>query len=77
MNRNVGSLDQSLRTVTGAVAGTASIAILLGAISLPMLLSPVLGLVAVMMLATATVGTCPMYSVLGVSSCSRDSGLLG
>ncbi len=73
MNRNVGSVDQALRTAAGAVAGTASIAILAGLVSLPAVLSPVLGVITLVMFATATVGTCPIYSVLGVDSCSRNS----
>jgi hypothetical protein len=51
----------------------ASIATLAGAIPLPVVLSPVLGLVAIMMLTTAVVGMCPVYSLLGVDSCSRSS----
>ena len=73
MDQNVGSGDQLFRTTAGATAGVASIATLAGAVSLPTVLSPVLGLVAIMMLTTATVGTCPVYSVLGVDSCSRSS----
>jgi len=73
MNQNVGSSDGIFRTTIGATAGIASIAILAGAASLPTGLSPVLGLVAIMMLTTAAVGTCPVYSLLGVDSCSRSS----
>lgn len=73
MNRNVGSTDQVLRTAAGAVAGTASIAILAEIISLSTVLSPVLGVIALVMLTTAAVGTCPVYSVLGVDSCSRNA----
>jgi hypothetical protein len=73
MEQNVGSMDGTLRTGTGAVAGAASLAILVGGLSLPTVLSPVLGVVAVMMLVTATVGTCPIYSLFGVDSCSRSS----
>lgn len=73
MNRNVGSTDQSLRTVIGAVSGVASLAILAGSVSLPAVLSPVLGVVALMMLVTGTIGTCPIYAALGVDSCSRNS----
>jgi hypothetical protein len=73
MSKNVGSVDQKFRTATGAVAGTASIAILAGTLGLPTVVSPVLGLVAIMMLATAAVGTCPIYSLLGVDSCSRNA----
>jgi lysozyme family protein len=73
MKRNVGSVDETLRTAVGAVTGTISIAILTGTLSLPTVLSPVLGIVAIMMLATATVGTCPIYSMFGIDSCSRNS----
>ena len=73
MNRNVGSIDQSLRTAVGAIAGVTSIGTLAGTVPLPEALSPVLGVVALMMLATATVGTCPIYSIFGVDSCSRSS----
>jgi Protein of unknown function (DUF2892). len=73
MNRNVGSVDQAVRTVVGAVAGATSLAVLAQMTPLPAVLSPVLGVVALVMLATATVGTCPVYSVLGVDSCSRDA----
>ncbi len=73
MNRNVGSLDKTLRTAVGAVTGAASIAILTGTVSLPTVLSPVLGIIATMMLATAAMGTCPIYSMFGIDSCSRSS----
>jgi hypothetical protein len=73
MNQNVGSTDGVLRTAVGAVAGAVSIAVLAGALSLPTVLSPVLGVIAVVMLTTAAVGTCPVYSVFGVDSCSRGS----
>jgi hypothetical protein len=73
MDQNVGSTDQVLRTAVGAVAGVASIATLVGTASLPAVLSPVLGIVAIMMLATAAVGTCPIYSMFGIDSCSRSS----
>lgn len=73
MNKNVGSVDQQFRTGIGAVAGAVSIGVLAGAVPLPTVLSPVLGIVAIVMLATATVGTCPIYSMFGIDSCSRDS----
>lgn len=73
MNRNVGSTDQVLRIATGALTGLVSIAIIADAVSLPAILSPVLGIVAIMMLGTSVTGTCPIYSVLGVDTCSRGS----
>jgi hypothetical protein len=73
MVKNVGSTDRQLRTVLGALTGTASLAILTSAVSAPAVLSPVLGLVALIMLGTAASGTCGLYSLIGVDTCSMDS----
>jgi hypothetical protein len=73
MAKNVGSTDKVLRTAVGAIAGTASIVILVGNLSLPTMFSPILGAVALIMLATAIIGTCPIYSAIGVDTCSRAS----
>ncbi len=70
MEQNVGSLDKNVRIAIGAVAGIVSLAILGGQVSLPEIASPVLGIVAVMMLGTALTGTCGLYSVLGIDTCS-------
>ncbi|MFC7116099.1 DUF2892 domain-containing protein [Natronoarchaeum sp. GCM10025703] len=73
MSKNVGTTDQQVRTVAGALAGTGSIAILAGALSLPEILAPVLGVVAIVMLVTAATGTCGLYSLIGVDTCAMDS----
>lgn len=72
VDSNISSTDQKLRVAGGAAAGALSIAVLGGA-PFPPILSPVLGVIALIMIATATVGTCPIYSALGVSSRSRSS----
>jgi hypothetical protein len=69
MNQNVGSTDKLVRTALGAVLGAGSLATLAGAVSLPMLAAPVLGVASLIMLVTATAGTCPIYSLLGVDTC--------
>ena len=74
MNKNIGATDRGIRTVVGAVAGAVSIATLAGAVPLPALAAPVLGLVALVMLATAAMNTCPVYSLLGVDTCPADAG---
>jgi hypothetical protein len=66
MERNVGSTDALVRIALGAVLGLASLAILGNALDAPMLLSPVLGVVAAIMLTTGLTNTCGLYSVLGV-----------
>ena len=74
MNQNIGATDRGVRTVVGAVAGAVSIATLAGAVPLPALAALVLGLVALVMLATAAMNTCPVYSLLGVDTCPADAG---
>jgi hypothetical protein len=73
MANNVGSMDRKLRTAVGAIAGLLSLAILANALSLPEIASPVLGVVAAMMLVTAATGTCGVYSLLGVSTCPANA----
>ena len=70
MEQNVGSLDKTVRIAAGAVAGLLSLAVLGGQVGLPAVASPVLGVVALVMLGTAATGTCGLYSVLGVDTCS-------
>lgn len=74
MNQNVGATDKRVRTVVGAVAGAASLATLAGAAPLPTVAAPVLGVVALAMLATAATGTCGLYALLGVDTCPADAG---
>lgn len=63
MSTNVGSVDRVLRTV----AGLALIAWALGFI--PGVQSSVWGWIGVVPLLTAFVGFCPLYSLIGVSTC--------
>lgn len=73
MDKNVGATDRQLRTVVGALAGISSLAMLAGFVPAPELLSPVVGFVALVLLGTAATGTCGLYSVLGVDSCSMQA----
>ncbi|WP_299331339.1 YgaP family membrane protein [Haloplanus sp.] len=72
MAQNVGATDGTIRVGLGAIAGLVSLAILAGSLSLPALASPVLGLVAVILLGTGVTGVCPLYSVLGMDTCPAD-----
>jgi hypothetical protein len=74
MEINVGATDKSVRTIVGAVAGVLSLAILAEQLAAPALASPVLGVVALVMLGTAATRSCPVYSVLGMSTCPRNAG---
>jgi hypothetical protein len=68
MNSNVGSLDSTVRVAAGAVAGAASLAILGGAVPGTPLASLVLGVFAVVLLTTGLLGTCGLYSLLGIDT---------
>lgn len=69
MARNVGATDGKVRIGVGAIAGIISLAVLAGALSLPPLTAPVLGLAAVILIGTGVTGFCPLYSVLGMDTC--------
>lgn len=63
MTRNIGGIDRALRLIIG-----------LGLLSLLVLLQGDMrwiGLIGLVPLATAALGTCPLYSLIGVSTCPR------
>ena len=73
METNVGATDKRVRIGLGAIAGLVSIAVLAGALPLPALAAPVLGLGAVILLVTGLTGFCGLYSVLGMDTCPADT----
>ncbi|WEL23469.1 YgaP family membrane protein [Candidatus Nanohalovita haloferacivicina] len=68
MEKNVGDTDALVRIVAGAVAGLTSLGILVDMVPGPEIASPVLGVIAVVLLATGYFGTCGLYSVLGIDT---------
>lgn len=66
MEKNVGRGDSIVRIGLGAVLGVVSLLVLGGSVAGPAVLSPVLGLAAVILLVTGLTSTCGLYSVLGV-----------
>lgn len=74
MDKNVGEVDKLVRIALGAVSGIASLAVLGGMLALPNVAALVLGVVSLILLGTALTGTCGLYSVLGVDTCSRSGG---
>ena len=64
MVRNVSTIDRTLRALAGAVLLIAWIAGWLSG-----LLAVVLGIVGLVLVATAIVGFCPAYRMLGISTC--------
>ena len=73
MEPNVGATDRQVRTAIGAVAGIVSLAILADVLALPEAASLLLGIVALVLLGTAATGTCGLYKVLGVDTCSAPT----
>ena len=69
MVRNVGTIDRALRVTVGLV---------LIAYAIPLGFSQTgwnwVGWIGVVPLLTAFLGTCPAYSILGVSTCERKNG---
>lgn len=63
MTRNIGTVDRIIRLVIGAV-----ILGLYGALQPPLRYFTLLGLIP---LGTAITGNCPLYTLLGISTCSK------
>lgn len=61
MSKNVGSFDQVLRIVLGLA--------LIGCVFVFTGSARWLGLIGIVPLLTGLVGTCPLYSVLGINTC--------
>lgn len=68
MDRNVGATDRGVRVTAGAALGVASLGVLLNLLPLPSIASPVLGVVALILLVTGATGSCGFYSLIGVST---------
>ena len=60
MKKNEGTLDRVLRVIAG-----------LGLISYAVLGGTVWGYIGVVPLLTGLAGTCPLYSILGISTCGK------
>jgi hypothetical protein len=68
MKRNVGSLDRTVRVVVGIA--------LLGMLALDSSFRW-LGLIGLVPLLTAALGSCPLYSLMGLSTCPVDTARRG
>lgn len=75
MEENVGLLDQKVRIGLGAVLGLVSLLVLAQSqgmasemLPLPAVVSPVLGVVAIVLLATGYTSKCALYSALGMDT---------
>ncbi len=71
MKLNMGTADRAVRTFIVAPVLIVLALFVFGAGSIAGVIALV---VAAVMLLTSAVGNCPLYSVLGVSTCPRDDG---
>ncbi|MCS6841479.1 MAG: DUF2892 domain-containing protein [Roseiflexus sp.] len=69
--KNEGPIDRGVRAVLGLAALVATFTLLNGIWQI------VAGVVAFMLLVTAAVGVCPLYSVLGINTCPVKPGTRG
>lgn len=67
MKKNMGVFDRTIRTVFAIIAGLSVYLGFVGAVSSFVLLA-----VAGVFVLTSLVGFCPLYSVLGVSTCLKE-----
>lgn len=72
MEENVGDTDSIVRIVIGAIAGVLSIGVLTdmlpSSLGLPGIASPILGVIAIALLATGFTSKCALYSTLGMNT---------
>ena len=75
MEENVGLMDQRVRIALGAVSGLLSLLVLAQSqnlvsemLPLPAIASPVLGLIALVLLVTGYRKKCQLYSMLGIDT---------
>jgi hypothetical protein len=69
MTTNEGTVDRSIRALLGVVAAVGAALVGLGSVP-----GIVLLVVAGILLVTAAVGFCPLYRVLGISTCRVPAG---
>lgn len=65
MTQNMGSIDRILRTVAALAVGGLYIAGTIGGLT-----AAILGVFAAIFLLTSFVGTCPLYTPFGLSTCT-------
>jgi hypothetical protein len=71
MKKNVGSIDKVARIIIAAV---------LAAVVISSIITGTLGIVALLiaavLLITSLVGFCPLYRILGISTCKTDKAVV-
>ncbi|MCB4790855.1 MAG: DUF2892 domain-containing protein [Elusimicrobia bacterium] len=67
MKKNIGSLDRLIRAMLAVIIG-----ILLFKGILTSSIALILGILAVLLLITSAIGFCPLYKLIGISSCCCD-----
>ncbi len=65
--KNMGQTDRAIRAVIGVLAFILAFTVLTGVWTW---IAGIAGIVGVVMLATAAMGSCPPYQLLGINTCS-------
>ena len=72
MEENVGEYDKIARIAVGAILGLVSLGILAGVtdqfVEIPEIVSPVLGVLSIVLLATGFMGKCYFYDLVGMDT---------
>ena len=68
MNKNVGSADRVIRTLVGLAIGV----LIIGG-QVTGTLAVILGILAVVLLATSAMGFCPLYAALKIKTMKRSA----
>ena len=66
MKKNMGNIDKVVRTVVAVVA---ILLLATGNVAISSVLGIILAAVAAIFLLTSIVGVCPLYSIVGLSTC--------
>ncbi len=66
MKKNMGNIDKAIRLLVAAVAIYLLVS---GTVSLSSVLGIVLAVVGGIFVLTSVIGTCPLYSIVGLSTC--------
>jgi hypothetical protein len=69
MTKNVGSTDRTVRIIIGIIVAIVGVIGLLGYIPIPLWLNIVLIVVGIVLVITAMIRFCGLYTLIGINTC--------
>ncbi|HHS95040.1 MAG TPA: DUF2892 domain-containing protein [Phaeodactylibacter sp.] len=66
MKKNVGNVDKYIRLIVALII---AVVLFMGKVVISSTLGIILAIVAVVFAVTALAGSCPLYSIVGISTC--------